>query len=282
VFGRLDFPRSVSVTFVGSDGDISVDRPGVLRPGDVVMRPPKPGDPVLPADDPPPNVTRVESVSGTDVQLATPLSPLAPGDELFVANLGRVVTAERDNQGRLEVIDAPLLRVGDAVGTIAAWRQSELGAVPGQVLDIVPLSLSRWPDGLLVGDVIGLTSALFPDVTLRIEDMPELQAQDQVSMSGVDVVGRERFAGTGLILSVDSGQGRIRLFLFDAPEATGREFRPADIVATAPFLRGSALKLIRNQDIFVSWLAVEDPLPMPRTLAPAPALPAPCSPVKES
>ncbi|HTV22306.1 MAG TPA: hypothetical protein VMG12_26645, partial [Polyangiaceae bacterium] len=278
VIGRCDFPRSVRVLFANSEREIGVSS-DILRAGDVIMRVPKPGD--APGGKPPANVTWVESASGSDVVLASPLVPLAQDDVLVVANPGPVVLGKLES-GKLELTDAPLLRVGDAIGEIATWRQSELDAIPARVVKPSPFTLDIWPDGLLPRDVIGLTSAVFPVVVLRIDDMPELQVLDEVSMSGLDVAGRESLSGTGFVFGVDALQERVGVLLFEPPNVLGREFRAADITATAPFLRGSALKLIRNQDLFVSWLAVEDAPPMPRAWVPPDVPPCPCSPVKET
>ena len=278
VIARCDFPRSVRVLFANSDREIGVSS-DVLRPGDVIMRVPKSDD--APGNASPANVTWVESTHGSDVVLASPLVPLAQDDVLVVANPGPVILAKLESD-KLELSDAPLLRVGDAIGKITTWRQSEIDATPARVAAPNPFTLDIWPDGLLPRDVIGLTSAVFPQVALRIDDMPELQAEDEVSMSGRDVAGRESFSSTGFIFGVDALQERVGVLMFDPPNVLGREFRPGDITATAPFLRGSALSLIRNQDLFVSWLAVEDAQPMPRTWVPPDVPACPCSPVKET
>jgi hypothetical protein len=276
VIARCDFPRSVRVSQVRNNRQLIVDDHRQLRTGDVVMRLPKKGDPDLADGHEAVNVTWIESAAQT-VVLARELTHLAAGDQLLVANLGQVATATKEDDD-LKVIDRRQLRAGDAVGTIVTWRQSEIEATWANVIDTQTFTLSAWPDGLLPGDIVGLPSARFPDIFVRLEAMRGLRLFDIVSLTGTDVALEQEVAAQATITIADATGKRLQLVVTDAPEARGREYRPDDLTATAPFLRGSALEVIRNQDLFVSWLAVEEPLPMPRQLLTPKPPECPCVP----
>jgi urease accessory protein UreE len=270
VIGVCDFPRSVTVVSGAEGRTILVSAPDVLVPGDVVNgAPDREG------------VSIVESTDGTEVRLTTPIAKLEDGDILHVANLGQVITVETSGSD-LKLVDAPLLRVGDALGTIITWRQSAIDTALVAVTAVEPqIALSAWPDGLLSGDVLGLASLQFPVASLRLTELPELQNQDEVSLLGIDATFRQEFPATGTVQAIASQQKRILLSVASSNGTIGREFRPDDIAATVQFLRGSALKLIRNQDLFVSWFALDDPLLMPRTWATPELSDCRCAPAKE-
>jgi len=70
----------------------------------------------------------------------------------------------------------------------------------------------------------------------------------------------------------------VTLMAFDAGQFI---FRPEDIFASILFVRGSAMALIQNHDLFVSWLAVGEPDQMPRPCIEPEAAECDCSQAKE-
>jgi hypothetical protein len=290
VIGLYEFPRFVEVNDVLGERTLRLESSRGLSSRDVLV--PADRDNVIRAR--PELITLVESVESNDVRV-TQLSDVRPRDRLFVVSMGSVVTVEDEPQpDQVRLDDAFQLRRGDALGLIVGWREADLGGHPVRVTDIdVPaagstsalIELGDWPDGLVSGDVIGFQSLTFPSLTLRLEEVPALEANlDSVSLEADDALLHRTVRAQGRVTDVQ-GQ-RITIH---APGTLGqgeREYRPRGIDASASFLRGPVLRLIRNQDLFVSWLACADPLPMPREWPSdeeANVLPdCPCASAKES
>jgi hypothetical protein len=177
------------------------------------------------------------------------------------------------------------VRVGDFLATISGWRE------PGPVRSVAyvsnatgtDLTLYSPLDGLLIGDNVGLASLTNTEsywLQLRLKDPPALTPGDDVLLVGLDRlrgVTDSMYAGVEF---VNTASGIVVLGLDSNPSTF--TIRPEDLSASVLFLRGSPLALVQNQNLYVSWLACQNPDPMPRPCPAATTSDCPCGKAAQS
>jgi hypothetical protein len=183
------------------------------------------------------------------------------------------------------VAQAERLRASDFLADIAGWRQATPLNSASFVIGVTPatkeVTLTSRLDGLLLNDTVGLASifglqgAPFVLLKLRLESLPDLRPGDEVLLVGIDRLRgetRSMFASVGFVIPSTK---HVLLVMQGATDAF--TFRPEDISASVLFVRGSSLALIQRQDLYVKWLAVGEPDPMPRPCAGAEVTDDPCA-----
>jgi hypothetical protein len=223
----------------------------------------------------------VAEAGGGALRLAADLPNLSEGDTLTVATIKRTVDvklASGNNPKRLSVPSE--VRVGDFLADITGWRQATPGiAATAFVAEASAntITVTSQLGGLLKNDTVGLADLTPPVLQLRLNSAANLVPGDEVLLVGLDrLTGETR----SLFAAVSSVTGD---FVGLQAEGTQKWFtlRAEDITASVLFIRGSALALIQNQDLYVSWLACGDPDPMPRPCDGPDVPDCPCAPAKE-
>ncbi len=263
VIGMYAFPATVAVKDIQDDGSIVVSNGALLSKADVVT--------ARPALAPHTALAIVASVKGNVVQLAGEIPKLAVGDELSVATIRgaiNVTPAGSSTPANPKVtVEQARLRVGDFLADITGWFQprhgiSSVAYISG--VNATQITLSARLDGLLHNDTIGLASLVPSHLQIRLAKTPDLLVTGDTAL----LIGLDRLQGETRTLFAYAWPvfGSTNLVIL-MPEGTPLpfEFRPEDLSASVLFVRGSALALIRKQDLFVSWLAVgvSDPMPKP-------------------
>jgi hypothetical protein len=281
VIALCAFPVAVKVVdAIRADGGIEVTPAGLLRNGDLITAPTAAGEKTA--------LSFITSVSGNVINLIKPFPHLAANDRLSVVSIrGAMPATHQSDANKMEVDQPARLRVGDFLADITSWRQvqdaAKVQAVNGNEIQLdVPL------DGSLLNDVVGLASIgtqrfrLFnfsiTFIKLRLDKSLVLVPGNEVLLIGFDRL-------TGLTHNLSAGVTQfvpltktVAMTVFNAPPFV---FRPEDILASILFVSGSAIALIQNQDLFVSWLAVGESDQMPRACNEPEAADCECSPAKE-
>jgi hypothetical protein len=257
IIALCSFPVIVTVQTVDSEGIIQVTPPGLIKSGDVVAS--------LVSN---PGITIVAAASGSSVQLATDIPGLSSNDTLSVVTLsGQVNVTSGTSDTKVTLDSGHRVRLGDFLADIAGWR--EPGPIPSiaYVIDGTGTDLTLYSqlDGLMVNDTIGLASLSGTGgswLQLRLTHIPDLTPGDEALLVGFDrLQGRTKsmFANVEFVVST------AKLVYLLVQGASGSfVIRPEDLAASILFVRGSPLALVQNQNLYVSWLACQDPDPMPR------------------
>lgn len=277
IIALCSLPVSVTVESIDQNGIVQVDTPDLVKAGDVVGA--VPDHPVT---------AIVAASSGTSIRLATPIPGLAAGDVLSVLTIGGTVnvTPVTTTTSKVTLDPDNRIRVGDVLADIAGWRE------PGPVRSIslvadatgTDLTLFSPIDGLIVNDNIGLASlagAGGPLIRLRIKTVPtDLTPGDEALVVGLDRLQGQTSSVFAIVEAINKAVNIVVLFVEGTPKAF--TIRPEDLSASILFTRGSPLALVQNQNLYVSWLACQNPDPMPRP-CPDPATPdCPCGNATQS
>jgi hypothetical protein len=266
VIALCAFLVTAQVQRIQADGSLFVAG-GTIRAADAVSA----GD----------HLAIVAEAGGGAVRLATALPNLSEGDTLTVATVKGTVDvklASGNNPKRLNVPSE--VRVGDFLADITGWRQ----AIPGTAstasvtaASANTITVTSQLGGLLKSDTVGLADLTPPVLQLRLKSAANLVPGDEILLVGLDRLTGETkslFAAVSsltadfVVLRVEGAPGPFTL-------------RAEDITASVLFLRGSALALIQNQDLYVSWLACGDPDLMPRPCDGPDVPDCPCTPAEE-
>jgi hypothetical protein len=285
VIGLCAFPSPVEVKDVRDDGSIVVSDADGLREADVLT--------ALPARTGLAIVAKKEV--GNVIRLAGKIPNLATGDKLWAATIGGVINATPTATDTKVNVDKPeRLRVGDFLADIKGWRQAQPGAAATASVITASdnqMTLTALLDGLLLHDTIGLASLTqgpfigfnLTFLELRLNKMLDLRPGDEALLVGLDRLRGETQSTLATVLFavalVDPPINRVVLKL---ESNLGQfTFRPEDISVGVLFVRGSALALIQEHDLFVSWLAVGESGEMPKPCDGKVVQDCPCAPAKE-
>jgi len=265
VLGLCRFPQTVTVQTKLGDGKVTVDADG-LQVRDLVMLLPKTPQPDKP------RLFVVAESNGKNVRLAGSV-PEAE-DRLAVANTRGVVHITGTANDKKVTISQPAnakpVRLGDflsdEIGETSGWIQplnnkSAIAAVTS-VADS-KLVLTSHIDGLLLNDTLGVAS-LTPNrmqVRLKEETTTPLKHNDEILILGTDRLSGESKSISAIVSNPPVSK---QLILEPGPGADAFEFRPQDILASVLFVSGSPMRLIKDMDLYVSWLACGDSDQMPR------------------
>jgi hypothetical protein len=266
VIALCAFPLTAQVQRIQADGSLSVAG-GTIRAADVVSA----GD----------HLALVAEAGGGAVRLATALPNLSEGDTLTVATVQRTVDvklASGNNPKRLNVPSE--VRVGDFLADITGWRQ----AIPGiastasvTAASANAITVTSQLGGLFKSDTVGLADLTPPVLQLRLKSAANLVPGDEILLVGLDRLTGETKSLFAAVSSVTADFVVLQVEAAPAPFT----LRAEDITASVLFLRGSALALIQNQDLYVSWLACGDSDPMPRPCDGPDVPDCPCTPAEE-
>lgn len=274
VIGLCAFPPpSAVVHALEPDGSVTLEASSPFRALDVVT--PLTDQAIVSP------LSLVASVDDSSLRLASSSADLQPGSTLNLVTMTGTVTVSSPPAGnKLVLSDASNVRVGDVIGKLAGWRQADPHARLSFVNDTTAneVTLTAPLDGLLASDTLGLVSVAFPYLWLRLDQLPDALPGDEVFIAALDRLQGESTTASGNIAWLDPSNRRVLIFT-DLP--TNATFRPEDITASTLFLRGSAVALLSKQDLFVSWLACDDPDLMPRPCTDE-AAEEPCCDDKES
>ncbi|MEN3330017.1 MAG: hypothetical protein V7638_4824 [Acidobacteriota bacterium] len=278
VIGLCTFPVAVKVDAIRDDGSIEVSPAGLLRNGDLITAPAAAGEKTA--------LSLITNVAGNAINLIKPFPHLVVNDRLSVVSVRGAIQATHTATGNKMDVDQPArLRRGDFLADITSWRQVQ-AATGVQSANGNEIQMDAVLDGSLLNDVVGLASIdsqrfrffTIGFIRLRLEKSLVLVNGDEVLLIGFD-----RLTGLTQNLSARVTQfipatKTLTLMLFDASRFI---FRPEDIFASILFVRGSAMALIQNHDLFVSWLAVGESEQMPRPCIEPEAADCECSQAKE-
>ncbi len=257
IIALCSFPVSVTVESIDSQGIIQVNPAGLIKAGDVVAS--------IPAH---PEIAIVAAASGSSVQLAAPIPGLTANDVLSIVTVSGTLDVTAGQQNNTVILEANnRVRVNDFLADIDGWRE------PGPARSIAfvvnakgtDITLSAQLDGLMVHDNIGFASLVSGGswMQLRLQSVPDdLTPGDEALLVGLD---RLQGVTTSMFARVEWVIPTAKL-VFLGLEGTPGTFaiRPEDLTASILFVRGSPLALVQNQNLYVSWLACQDPDPMPR------------------
>jgi hypothetical protein len=252
ILALCGFPTSVLVNNVASDGTITVTPGDAINTGDVVVAQARAG------------IAIVSSASGGALQLATPISGLTAGDTLTVVTVGGAVEVTPGASNTQVTLDADnRLRVGDFLADIVSWREAGPVRNTAYVMQTsgTSISLMKALDGLMKHDTVGFASVTDTDFALeiRVDKMPSVNPGDDVLLAGLDrLQGKTKSLRAKVAFLLSS----LKLILLQVSGNTEPfTIRPSDLSASA--LLASAASLL-NQNLYVNWIAVQDPVPMPR------------------
>jgi hypothetical protein len=255
IIALCSFPVVVTVQGIGTDGTVQVTPTGLIKTGDVVASPAHPG------------IAIVASANGPSVQLASSIPGLTVNDTLSVVTVSGTVGVTPGTTTTKVTLDAQnRVRVGDFLGDIVGWREPGPARSIALALDVTGtnLTLSSQIDGLMINDNLGLASIASGGfwLQLRLQSIPDVTPGDEALLVGLD---RLQGQTASMFATVEYVLPSLNL-VFLAVEGTPGPFtiRPEDLSASILFLRGSPLALVQNQDLYVSWLACQNPDPMPR------------------
>jgi hypothetical protein len=257
VIGLCSFPSSFEVKDIRPDKSIVVSNAQLLHEGDILS--------ALPLRT---GLAMVASINGDVIRLAGEIPNLAIGDRLWETTIdGAIKATPSAADPKKTTVETPeRLRVGDFLADIQGWRQAWPGFTATSLVDTVTpteITLGNQPDGLLMYNTIGLATITPPFVELRLNNtMPSLRRGDEVLLVGTDRLAGDTQSLFASVFAVITAQNRVIL----RPEQTltAFAFRPEDLYVGVLFVHGSALALIQQQDLFVSWLAVGEPDEMPK------------------
>ena len=261
VIGLCAFPSEIQVLNVEKDGTIVVKNGKPLQEADVVM--------ATPAASSHTEFAVVAGVKGDVVTLTRAIPDLAADDKLSVANIRGVVdvTPTASNSSKVKV-ESDRVRLGDFLADIKGWCQPESANSTAPFIRAVnggQITLSARLDGLLKNDTIGLASLTLPALQIRLKEMDDLTFGDEIRVVGFD---RLKGAPRSIVASV-AGILKSSNLVVLIPEGPPPPFtfRPEDISASMLFVRGSALDVIKKNDLYVRWLAIGEPDPAPKPCA---------------
>ena len=257
ILALCSFPISVTVEDIDSQGILQVNPPGLIKAGDVVA--------AIPAH---PGVAIVAAASGSSVQLAAPIPGLTANDVLSIVTVSGTLDVTAGTPNTKVTLEANnRVRLNDFLADIDGWRE------PGPARSIAfvvnasgtDVTLSAQLDGLMVHDNIGFASLVSGGlwIQLRLQSVPgDLTPGDEALLVGLD---RLQGVTTSVFARVEWVIPTAKL-VFLGLEGTPSTFtiRPEDLTASTLFVRGSPLALVQNQNLYVNWLACQDPDPMPR------------------
>ena len=274
ILALASFPVSVTVESIDSEGTVTVDQPGLIKTGDVVA--------CLPVHS---GVAIVSAASGSSLQLTAPIAGLAAGDTLSVISVSGTVSITPGASNTKVTLEAGhRVRFGDFLSDIDGWREASLirsiafvSAVSG-----TDLTLSAQLDGLMTGDDLGFASLVSGSslLELRIKNVPDVTPGEEALLISLD---RIRGVTVSLFATVELVSGAANL-VFLSPGAGSGTFtiRPEDLTASILLVRGSPLALVQKQNLYVSWLACQNPDPMPRPCPDSSAPDCPCGKATKS
>lgn len=272
VIGLCTFPASVEVKELLNDGGIVVSDANLLKQGDLVTALPDHA-----------GLAIVTEANGNVIRLSRTISNLAAGNHLGVVAMGGAVTASAISAKKVTVDLPRRPRVGDFLAEIKGWSQAELRAATTAFVTTVSgnnISLTNTIDGLLLHDLIGLANLNPKFPMIRLKTAHDIQNGDEALLVGLDRKhGITISASVSLLVAIKPENLYFLLPL--APVPGDSILRPEDISLGLLFVRGPALALIKDFDLYVSWLAVGAADAMPRS-CPEPARPKPeCTPAEE-
>ncbi|HEV7675051.1 MAG TPA: hypothetical protein VGQ12_11025 [Candidatus Angelobacter sp.] len=273
ILALCSFPVTASVQSVGTDGIIEVEPAGVLQAGDLV------------ACDTRAALALVAAASGPSVQLAGSINGLAVNDKLSVVTMSGTVSVTPGGNKKVTLEPANRVRFNDFLGDITGWREPNLLASHAQVISATGTSVqvSGQLDGLMVHDTVGLATLSGAGgslLLLRLNTLPNLTPGDEALLVGLDRlqgVSESMFSIVAWIYA----PGNFVILFVEAP-ATHFNVRPEDLSASVLFVRGSPLRLVKNLNLYVSWLACQAPEPMPRPCPDDTPADGPCGSVQQS
>ena len=274
ILALCSFPVSVSVESVRQNGIIQVEPAGILQAGDVV------------ACDTLPALALVAAVSGPSVQLAGSIDGLAANDQLSVVTISGTVNVTPVNNNKVTLEAVNRVRFNDFLADITGWREPGLLPSHAQVMNdgtTTTLQVSHQLDGLIVHDTVGLATLSGASGTmllLRLNTLPNLTPGDEALLVGFDRlqgVTESMLAVVGWVYAPEN-----LAILFIEPPAPQFNIRPEDLSASVLFVRGSPLRLVQNLNLYVSWLACQDPDAMPRSCSDDPPTDCPCGSAQQS
>ncbi len=267
ILALCSLPVSVTVTGIDPDGTIQVNLPDVIKVGSFVAS--------LPAH---PGISTVTESNGLTLRLSLPIPGLAINDALAVITMSGVVDASPGASATKVKLNASnRIRPGDFLAPISGWREPSFTRSLATVLQTnnTALTLSPALDGLMKGDTIGFASiASTAYIVLRLKDLPVLTPGDEVLLVAPDLLTGQTVAVFAKLIFIFTAQKLVYLML----STPGGSFtiRPEDLTASVLFLRGSPLALVQNLNLYVSWLACQNPDPMPRPCTDDPFSHDPC------
>lgn len=274
ILALCSFPVSVSVQSVRPDGIIEVEPAGVLQAGDVV------------ACDTRPALALVAGVSGPSVQLAGSIDGLVVNDKLSVVTMSGTVSVTPGSNNKKVVLEPKnRVRVNDFLADITGWREPNLLPSHAQVISATGTSLqvSDQLDGLMVHDTIGLatlSSAGGTLLLLRLNTLPNLTPGDEALLVGFDRLQGDTKSMFAIVAWIYAPENFVILFV--EPPAPQFNIRPEDLSTSVLFVRGSPLRLVQDLNLYVSWLACQDPDAMPRPCSNDPPADCPCGSAQQS
>ncbi len=257
IIALCSFPISVTVEDIDSQGIIQVNPPGLIKAGDVVA--------AIPAH---PGIAIVAAASGSSVQLAAPIPGLTVNDMLSIVTVSGTLDVTASTPNTKVTLEANnRVRLNDFLADIDGWREPGPARSTAFVVNAsgTDITLSAQLDGLMVHDNIGFASLVFDGLwtQLRLQSVPgDLTPGDEALLVGLD---RLQGVTASMFARVEWVIPTAKLVVLGM-EATPGVFtiRPEDLTASTLFVRGSPLALVQNQNLYVSWLACQNPDPMPR------------------
>jgi hypothetical protein len=266
VISLCSFPVTVTVQSIASDGFIDVSPSGLIQSGDVValIQPGAGGGTTISL----PAITIVAATNGSSFRLAEDIPTLAPNDTLSIVTVsGTVNITPGASNTKVKLEAGHRLRIGDFLANIKGWRESGPVRSTSFVTDSTgnAITVNGLLDGLMVKDNIGLASLVGGAgswIWLRLKTIPDVIPGDEALLVGTDRTQgqtKSMFAKVEFILAASN---QVLLLMEGAPGAFS--IRPEDLSASILFVRGSPLALVRDQNLYVNWLACQTPDPMPR------------------
>jgi hypothetical protein len=258
ILALCSMPVTVSVQGIDQDGTIHVDTPGLISAGDVVGS--------IPAHS---GIAIVAASNESLVKLADTIPGLTEGDALSIVTMSGTVNVTPGTSAGKVVLDANnRARVGDFLANVTGWRE------PGPVRSIsfvtgisgTDLTLFSPIDGLMVNDNIGAASLAASSVAwiqLRLKELPaDLTPGNEALLVGLDRLQGQTASMFAFVEAIDHTR---KIVLLRVENTSGAAIiRPEDLAASVLLTSGSPLDLLRNQNVYVSWFACQNPDPMPR------------------
>jgi predicted RecA/RadA family phage recombinase len=257
ILALCSFPVTVNVQSIDKSGTtLQVDPPNAIKSGDVVACAGRTG------------ISIVANAAGTTVELAGSIDGIAVNDKLSVVTISGVVNVTpttKDTEVTLAVDNR--VRIGDFLADIKGWREPGPVSSTAWVWNVTgaKLQLSNPLDGLMIQDTVGLATLSRPGAAvlqLRLKTMPNITPGDEALLVGVDRLTGRTVSFFAIVEFSIAAKNLVWLLVEGNPEPF--HVRPEDLTASVLFVRGSPLRLVRNQNLYVSWLACQNPDPMPR------------------
>lgn len=263
ILALCSFPISVTVESIDPDGILQVSPPWLLKAGDVVAP--------IPAHS---GIAIVAVASGSSVQLATPISGLTTNDKLSVITVGGTVSITPGTSNTKVVLEADhRVRTGDFLADIKGWREPGPARSIAVVQDATGTNLTLSSptggagqiDGLMINDSVGLASfsSGSPILLLRVKSIPAgITPGDEALLVGLDRLQGRTTSMFASVAAIVFTANLVVLVLEGTPGPFA--IRPEDLTASILLVRGSPLALVQKQNLYVRWVACQDPDPMPR------------------